>query len=141
MKQEIVLVKQTQDRAVSDVKFLEDKEQLGLELNVDGIWECHRRIQGEYPIYLPDTTLFTTIMQRANLSTLYGGVAMVMAKVKEKYWILRLRKLAKKVISGCYGCKKFRARLATPPPPSLVPKCRTEQSGPFQVIGVNFVGP
>ena len=86
MKQEMVLVKQTQERAVSDVKFLEDKKQLGLALNEDGIWECHGRIQGEYPIYLPDTALFTTkIVQRAHLSTLHGGVAMVMAKVREKY--------------------------------------------------------
>ena len=69
MKQEMVLVKQT--RAVSDVKFLEDKEQLGLALNEDGICECHGRIQGEYPIYLPGTALFTTkIVQRAHLSTL-----------------------------------------------------------------------
>ena len=75
MKQEMVLVKQTQERAVSDVKFFEDKEQLGLALNEDGIWECHGRIQGEYPIYLPDTALFTTkIVQRAHLSTLHGGV-------------------------------------------------------------------
>ena len=72
-------------------------------------------------MYLPDTALFTTkIMQRANLSTLHGGVVMVMAKVKEKCWIPKLRKLAKKVLSGFYACKKFRARPANPPPPSLV---------------------
>ena len=131
MKQEMVLVKQTQERAVSDVKFLEDKEQLGLAWNEDGIWECHGRIQGEYPIYLPDTALFTTkIVQRAHLSTLHGGVAMVMAKVREKYWIPRLRKLAKKVISGCYGCKKFRARPANLPnsmlftPPTYLPELK-----------------
>ena len=45
------------------------------------------------------------------------------------------------MISGCYGCKKFRARPANPPPPGLVPKCRSEQSAPFQVIGVDFAGP
>ena len=81
------------------------------------------------------------IVQRAHLSTLHGEVAMVMAKAKEKYWIPRLRKLAKRVISGCYGCKKFRARPANPPPPGLVPKCQTEQSALFQVIGVDFAGP
>ena len=75
-------------RSVSNVKFLEDKEQLGLALNEDGIWECHGRIQGEYPIYLPDTALFTTkIVQRSQLSTLHGGVAMTTAKVRKNYWI------------------------------------------------------
>ena len=52
-------MKQTQQQALSDLKFAEDKEQLQLELNKNGIWECHSRIQGEYPVYLPDTALFT----------------------------------------------------------------------------------
>ncbi len=59
MKHEMLWVKQTQQQTVSDLKFAEDKEQLQLELNKNGIWECHGRIQGEYPVYLPDTALFT----------------------------------------------------------------------------------
>jgi hypothetical protein len=82
-------------QAVSDMTFAEDKEQLQLEFNESGIWECHGRIQGEYPVYLPDTALFTAkIVQRAHLSTLHGGVGMVMAKFREKYWVPKLRKLA-----------------------------------------------
>ena len=54
VNQETFMVKQTQQRALSHPTFLEDKEQLRLEVNRDGIWECHGRIQGEYPIYLPD---------------------------------------------------------------------------------------
>ena len=142
VKLEMVLVNQTQQRAVNDLKFAEDKEQLQLETNENGILQCHGRIQGEYPIFLPDSALFTTkVVQRAHLSTLHGGVGMVMAKVREKYWVPRLRKLAKKVISSCYGCKKFRAPPANAPPTGLLPKCRTEQSTPFAVIGVDFAGP
>lgn len=66
---------------------------------------------------------------------------MVMAKVRERYWIPRLRKLAKIVILTCYGCKRFRARPADTPPPGRLPRCRTEQSTPFAVIGVDFAGP
>ena len=142
VKLEMVLVNQTQQRAVNYLKFAEDKEQLQLETNENGILQCHGRIQGEYPIFLPDSALFTTkVVQRAHLSTLHGGVGMVMAKVREKYSVPRLRKLAKKVISSCYGCKKFRARPANAPPTGLLPKCRTEQSTPFAVIGVDFAGP
>ena len=39
--------------------FAEDKEQLNLQLNAEGLWECRGRIQGEYPIYLPDSAVFT----------------------------------------------------------------------------------
>ena len=51
-------VKSAQQQASESEKFLEDKEQLNLQLNKEGIWECHRRIQGEYPVYLPDSMLF-----------------------------------------------------------------------------------
>jgi hypothetical protein len=75
----MVWVNQTQQRAVNDLKFAEDKEQLQLETSDDGILQCHGRIQGEYPIFLPDSSLFTTkFVQRAYLSTLHGGVGMVM---------------------------------------------------------------
>jgi len=111
-------------------------------LNKEGIWECHGRIQGEFPVYLPDSTLFTSkLVQRALVSTLHGGVRLVMAKIRQKYWVPRLRRLAKRVISGCYGCKKFRAMSIKPPPPGFLPKTRTEQFTPFSVIGVDFAGP
>lgn len=66
---------------------------------------------------------------------------MVMAKIREKIWVLRLRKLAKKVISECFECKRFRAQPASTPTPGLLPKFRTEQSTPFDVIGVNIAAP
>ena len=112
VKLEMVWVNQTQQRAVSDLKFAEDKEQLQIETSEDGILQCHGRIQGEYPIFLPDSALFTTkVVQRAHLSTLHGGVGMVMAKVREKYWVSRLRKLANIFIKSL---KRFIARRGRP---------------------------
>ena len=142
LERETFWIKRAQRRVVESDKFLEDKEQLNLQLNAEGVWECHGRIQGELPVYLPDSALFThNLVQRAHISTLHGGVGLVMAKVREKYWVPRLRRLAKKIITGCYGCKRFRSILEKPPPPGLLPKTRTEQSAPFSVIGVDFAGP
>ena len=139
---EMFWVKRTQQQAVNSETFVEDKLQLNLQLNADGIWVCCGRIQGEYPLYLPDSSLFTTkLVQRAHVCTLHGGVGLVMAKIREMYWVPRLRRLTKKVISDCWGCKKFRAVPAPPPPPGPLPKARTEQSTPFNVIGVDFAGP
>ena len=75
------------------------------------------------------------------MCTLHGGVRLVMAKIREMYWIPRLRRLTKKVISDCWECKKFRAVHAQTPPPGPLPKVRTEQSTPFNVLGVDFAGP
>ena len=49
---------------------------------------------GEYPIYLPDNHPFTAKLTfNAHLSTLHGGVGLTMGKVREKYWVPRLRRL------------------------------------------------
>ena len=140
--QEKILVKRAQQEFLDSKKFKEDKDQLNLQLNADGVWECHGRIRGEYPIYLPDQALFTSkLVERAHYITLHGGVGFVMSNVRERYWIPRLRKLVKKVIRTCWGCKRFRAIPAKAPPPGPLPETRTIPSSPFNIIGVDFAGP
>ena len=113
---EIMCVELVQQQAVRDPKFAEDKEQLRLKVNQSGVWECHGRIQGEYPIYLPDPALFTTkVVRRAHLSMFAWWCRNGCGKGMRIYWVQRLRKLTKKVISGCWGCKKFRALPANRP--------------------------
>ncbi|XP_068708134.1 uncharacterized protein [Montipora foliosa] len=67
--------------------------------------------------------------------------------VKSSYWkTLRvcawiMRRLAKKAIRQCYGCKRFQAVAPAAPPPGLLPPERREGSSPFEVVGVDFAGP
>ena len=63
-----------------------------------------------------------------------------MGKVREEFWIPRLRCLAKKVIRECYGCKHFQAFALAAPLPSLLPLERTEGSTPFEIVAVDFAG-
>lgn len=97
-------------------------------------------MQGIYPIYVPDSTVFAEkLVQLAHLATL--GVSLTMAKVREQHWIPRLRCLVKKLIEQCYGCKRFQAIAVAAPPPGLLPLERMEHSGVFKVVGVDFTGP
>ena len=66
---------------------------------------------------------------------------MTMAKVRERYWVPRLRCLAKKMRKNCNGCKRFQAKAFQAPPPSNLPSTRTQGTTPFQVLGVDFAGP
>ena len=66
---------------------------------------------------------------------------LTMAKIRELYWIPRLRSLAKRVIGQCYGCKRFQAQALSKPPPGLLPTSRTEGSRAFESVGVDFAGP
>ena len=73
---------------MATAKFVQDKEQLNLQLNSNGVWECRGRIQGDYPVYLPDIALFTTeVIKYAHEVTLHGGVSITMAKVREEFWV------------------------------------------------------
>ncbi|CAB3981671.1 Hypothetical predicted protein [Paramuricea clavata] len=61
-----------------------------------------------------------------------------MAKVRETYWIPRLRQITKRVRGRCWGCKKFRVKAYQSPPPGTLPSTRTKGSTPFEVLGVDF---
>ena len=134
--------RRVQSRARNSIKFTDDELQLNLQPNVSKILECRGRIQGRYPIYLPDDCLFTEkFVELAHVRALHGGVALTMAKVRDNHWVPRLRQLVKKVIKGCWGCKRFQALALATPPPGLLPRERTEGSTAFEVIGVDFAGP
>ncbi|XP_044170032.1 uncharacterized protein LOC122954068 [Acropora millepora] len=64
-----------------------------------------------------------------------------MAKVREQYWIPRLRQQVKRVIKRCHSCKRFQAVALATPPLGQLPLERTLFSGAFEVVGVDFACP
>ena len=66
---------------------------------------------------------------------------MTMEKIREKCWILHLRRLTKRVINECVEYKRFQVTALANPPTGNVPKERTEGSVPFKSIGVDYAGP
>ena len=51
--------KRVQARATADERYQEDRLQLNLQPNAEGVLECRGTIQGDYPVYLPDNQLYT----------------------------------------------------------------------------------
>ena len=104
------------------------------------IVRMQRAYPGRLPHLLPDDTLFSKkLVMHAHLQTLHGGVSLTMAKIREKYWIPRLRRLKKRMINEYHRCKCFPATAITNPPTGNLLKERTEV--PFKSIGVDFAGP
>ena len=101
------------------------KAQKTAQYNDQHFLECRGRIMKEYPIYLSDEQPFTMkVVFQAHLSSLHGGVRLTMAKVRERYWVPRLRRLVKKLRGDCYGYKSFRARAYRVPPHGNLPETR-----------------
>ena len=135
-------IKRVQFRHESTENFKDDQQQLGLQKNENGVYVCHDRIQGEYPVYLPPSALFSKrLVMNAHLSTLDGRVGLTMAAIREDYWIPRLQQVARKVIKTCNRCKRFHATPYSKPKPGYLPRDRTEGSRPFKVVGVDYAGP
>ena len=135
------IIEEVQRRHENTERFCRDRDQLNL-VRENGLYFCKGRIQGMYPIYIPpDSLLAEKIVADAHKNTLHGLVGLTMTKVRQRYWIPKLRQLTKGVIRRCYGCKKYRAIALKPPPTAPLPKDRTEGTRPFQVIGVDFAGP
>ena len=100
-----VWIKRTQGRVENTEVFQNEKEQLGLQKNVQGVYICCGRIQGEYPVYISTQELFSEkVIENAHRSTLCGGFGLTMAEVLQKCWIPRLRKIVKMVRKSCYAC-------------------------------------
>jgi hypothetical protein len=113
---------------------------LNLQPGKDKLLECRGRIQGKYPIYVPDHHLISQrIVEEAHQHTLHGGVGLTMGHVRAHYWISRLRQLVKKVRKRCYGCKRLTATAYATPPPGILPTTRTEGKNAYQVIGVEML--
>ncbi|XP_022808889.1 uncharacterized protein LOC111345858 [Stylophora pistillata] len=125
-------VKRAQSRAAADKQYQEDRLQLNLQPTQDGVLECRGRIQGDLPVCLPDSHPFTQVLvTQVHLGTLHGGVVSTMAKVRELYWVPRLRRLTKRIVNSCHGCRRYQAQAFLSPPQGDLQRDRTEGQTPF----------
>ena len=131
-KQRIPWLKRVQESFKTDERFEEHRLQLNLQPNENGLLECRGRIQGVYPIYVPELHQFARkLVEEAHDRTLHGGVSLTMAKIRERYWVPSLQRLARKVVKAFNGCKRFHATAFINPPPGQLPKDRTEGQNAF----------
>ena len=93
-------IKRVQAKDSRKPHFTQIKRTLNLVQNADGILECHGRILGNHPVYLPaDSTFTKKLVQRTHIETLHGGVLLTMAAVRETYWVPTLRQVVKAIRS------------------------------------------
>ena len=71
---------------------------------------------------------------------LHAGPQLLMASLNSRYWILRLRSLARFVYNKCVTCAKIRGQTMQQMMADL-PSFRVNPGHPFQHTGVDFAGP
>ena len=121
--------------------------QLGIFLK-DDIIRCHGRLENanlpydtRYPVLLPRGHHYTRLLVlKCHNDIFHLGVSAVVNKLREIWWIPRLRQTVKAILRNCIICQKIQGlRYQTPPPPSL-PSTRVENVKPFHSISIDYTG-
>lgn len=95
----------------------------------------------QFPVLLSHNgDLAPLILREAHIVTMHGGAQLMLQTVRQQYWIYKSRFLAKKIISQCKPCFRYRIKLAKQLMAKL-PEQRTRPQRPFSICGVDFMGP
>jgi len=94
-----------------------------------------------HPIVLPAKGNFTRlIFLHEHQRLLHGGPQAMLASVRERYWPLNGRNIARTIAHQCVKCFRYRPIVVQPIMGDL-PKVRVEPSRAFSKVGVDFAGP
>ena len=113
---------------------LESKEaqQLGLTQFEDHVIRCVGRISGEQPIFIPRYSIYChKLTAEVHKKVGHKGVNMMMAFLREKVWIPRLRAVLKKLKRSCETCRIMTTQPYPRPNVGRLPDYRTTASYPF----------
>ncbi|XP_070570536.1 uncharacterized protein [Ptychodera flava] len=96
----------------------------------------------KHPIVLPkDSPVSTIILQETHKEVGHLGRNSMLAKLREKYWILRAPTAIRNLVTKCVICRKYRAKVCEQKMSDL-PKDRiTPEEPPFTRTGVDYFGP
>ncbi|XP_049872391.1 uncharacterized protein LOC126371185 isoform X4 [Pectinophora gossypiella] len=70
----------------------------------------------------------------------HAGTQTLMSSIRNEFWVLGIRRLAKRVVSECVICKKYKCKHYEVPEAPL-PTDRVESVTAFQTTGIDFAGP
>uniref|UniRef100_A0A8D8HDN4 (northern house mosquito) hypothetical protein n=1 Tax=Culex pipiens TaxID=7175 RepID=A0A8D8HDN4_CULPI len=159
----LVLVKSTQDQFFSnEIRYLQQNNQIPSKdrgfksqmktlnpfIDESGLVRISGRLQNaalpfdtKCPIILPYNSHLTLLMMReTHRKALHAGPQLLLAILRQKYWPIKGKILAKRIVNECIIC--FRNKPTTGQQlMGQLPSVRTDQAEPFSNSGVDYCGP
>ena len=124
-----------------DVKKSSSLTSLKPYLDVDGLICVGGRIHNQHPYIIPSDHPIAKaiILHFHNLA--HVGLEWTLSLIRQNFWIVKARRLVKKIIQGCVVCKRLYAKPSSQLMADL-PSERIEPNTPaFTNIGVDIFGP
>ena len=113
----------------------------------DGLLRMQGRLQfssltynEKHPIILQKGHFAVLLVRAHHLLMKHAGVQSVLTSLRNEYWILGVRRLAKRVKRFCISCQRFDSLSCQQPVPPL-PRLRVNQAVAFAVMGLDHAGP
>lgn len=95
----------------------------------------------KHPIIIPPRSRLSYLMlAQAHTDTFHGGVQIMMAHIRDHYWIPSLRSEARQYVNSCVICKRYAGRTEEQLMAAL-PAERVTPARPFSRCGVDMAGP
>lgn len=88
----------------------------------------------------PKSRLCWLIMNQAHADTLHGGVQLMMAHIRNTYWVLHLRSELRQFTKGCVVCLRS-AGITSQQLMADLPMARVRPARPFVKTGIDLAGP
>ncbi|XP_065212895.1 uncharacterized protein LOC135840339 isoform X2 [Planococcus citri] len=122
---------------------------LDLFLDDDNIIRCRSRLT---LCNLPKETIKPILLPREDSATAgyireihqkngHVGANHVLAKLRERFWVIKGRSLVKSVLKRCVTCRRWTGGSYELPPIPPLPEIRVTTVAPFLFVGTDYIGP
>ena len=95
----------------------------------------------KHPVLLPFDSNVSRIIVRSVHDESHSGVSTTVAKVRRKYWIVRVHKIAKSMKHCCVKCRKLAQKLESQFMAELPVERLSPNTPPFYYTAVDYFGP
>ena len=115
--------------------------------DADGLLRIKGRLQhsdlsydSKHPIIIPNCHVAKLIVLFQHKFLKHAGVHTLMSSIRNSYWIVGLRQMAKRICKECVACQRFDSRPCNQPAPPLA-ELQVKSTFPFAKTGLDYAGP
>ena len=94
----------------------------------------------KHPLILPNCHISKLLISFSHVQLKHAGVNTLITFLRERYYILGVRKIAKTIVKYCVACQRQDAKPCNQEGAPL-PEDRVRKASPFSVTGVDYAGP